>query len=102
MTEAEPSKVDGSRKKTGGRQKGTPNKATAEARAAIAMICEKRMAEFDTWLMDIKDPSERCNIFLRALEYHIPKLNRTEVAGDPKQPVRHTVVAFPWRENAGG
>lgn len=102
MTEDGPSKVDGNRKKTGGRKKGTPNKTTADARAAIALLCQKRIGEFDQWLMAVEDPAERCNIFLRALEYHVPKLNRTEVSGDPRQPVLHSIVAFPGRGNAGG
>ncbi|TAK84196.1 MAG: hypothetical protein EPO20_15095 [Betaproteobacteria bacterium] len=72
-------------KKTGGRKKGTPNKASADVRAAIALIAERNVEAFETWLAKIKDPARRCEVFLRVLEYHVPKLSRSDVTsgGEP-------------------
>jgi hypothetical protein len=65
----------------GGSRKGVPNKATADVRAAIALIAERNIEAFEGWLQDIEDPAKRCDVFLRAIEYHIPKLQRTELTG---------------------
>lgn len=65
-----------------GRPKGLPNKATLQAREAIARMVDDTAPEFVQWMMDIDDPAKRCDVWLRAAEYHIPKLARTEVTGD--------------------
>lgn len=77
--------------KTGGRVAGTPNKASAEARQAIAMFVEKNASKLDLWLTKVADgdpendikpnPAKAFELFQSVVEYHIPKLNRTEVAG---------------------
>ncbi|MCU0949531.1 MAG: hypothetical protein MUC68_00380 [Burkholderiaceae bacterium] len=64
-----------------GRPKGIPNKATRDVRAAIALIAERNVEAFEAWLQEIDDPAKRCDVFLRAIEYHIPKLQRTELTG---------------------
>lgn len=68
--------------KTGGRKAGTPNKSTQKVREAIAKIASRNIKDFERWLADIEDPAKRCDIFLRAIEYHIPKLSRAEVTGE--------------------
>lgn len=73
--------------KTGGRSKGTPNKSTAEVREAIAAFASANVDKMGTWLNQIDNPEKKLDLFLRAIEYHIPKLARTEVAGDPNAPV---------------
>ena len=65
--------------KTGGRQKGTPNKSTAEVREAIAAFASANVDQMGTWLNSIDSPEKKLDLFLRAIEYHIPKLARTEV-----------------------
>ena len=65
-----------------GRPKGVANKATLQAREAIARMVDDTAPEFVQWMMDIDDPAKRCDVWLRAAEYHIPKLARTEVTGD--------------------
>ena len=64
------------RHKTGGRVKGTPNKVTADVRAAIAAFAEANISKLQTWLDAIaaKDPARAAELLLRALEYHVPKL----------------------------
>ncbi|MDE2098913.1 MAG: hypothetical protein KGL39_16790 [Patescibacteria group bacterium] len=78
--------------KTGGRQPGTPNKATADVRATIAMFADDMAGEFKKWVQQTADglpeegvkpdPGKAAALYLTAIEYHIPKLARTEVSGN--------------------
>jgi hypothetical protein len=72
-----------------GRAKGVPNKSTAAVREAIAKMAEMNAPRFSNWLDQVaaKSPEKACDIYLRAIEYHIPKLARTEVTGTDGQPV---------------
>jgi hypothetical protein len=72
-----------------GRAKGVPNKSTAAVREAIAKMAELNAPRFAIWLDEVaqKSPEKACDIYLRAIEYHIPKLARTEVTGTDGQPV---------------
>ena len=72
-----------------GRQKGVPNKSTAAVREAIAKMAELNAPRFSNWLDQVaaKSPEKACDIYLRAIEYHIPKLARTEVTGTDGKPV---------------
>ena len=91
--------------KVGGRVAGTPNKATAEARQAIGLFVDKNAHRLDAWLdavalgdaaNDIKpNPAKAFELFQSVVEYHVPKLNRTEHAGDEKNPVK---LEFSWRQ----
>lgn len=80
--------------KTGGRQKGVPNKATKTAREAIAAMMELAAPKMAGWLEQVaaEDPAKAFDLVLKAAEYHIPKLARMEHAGDPESPVAVTVV----------
>jgi hypothetical protein len=90
------------RAKTGGRPKGTPNKVTAEARAAIAMFVEGNAGRLQGWLDAVADgtkdkktgeyitqpnPARAFELFQTVVEYHVPKLARTEVTGANGGPV---------------
>jgi len=72
-----------------GRAKGVPNKSTAAVREAIAKMAELNAPRFSNWLDQVaaKSSEKACDIYLRAIEYHIPKLARTEVTGTDGQPV---------------
>lgn len=63
-----------------GRPPGSPNKVTADVRRCIALVAEQLGPELINWLKRTakKSPAKAADIFLRALEYHIPKLARTE------------------------
>jgi hypothetical protein len=76
-----------------GRPKGSPNKSTAAVREAIAKMAEMNAPRFAMWLDEVaqKSPEKACDIYLRAIEYHIPKLARTEVTGTDGQPVQMQV-----------
>lgn len=70
-----------------GRPKGSPNKATQNAREAIAMLVEGNVGRLQGWLDAIAQderygPREAYRCFMDLIEYHVPKLARTEVTGD--------------------
>ena len=64
-----------------GRPVGAVNHVTKDVRKAIGLIAERNVEAFESWLAEIDDPKARCDIFLRMLEYHVPKLVRSEVSG---------------------
>lgn len=68
-----------------GRKRGVPNKATGDVRTVIAKIAEKNASKIDAWLARIgrKNPAKAMDLYLRMLEYHIPKLTRTEIVKPP-------------------
>ena len=97
--------------KTGGRVAGTPNKATAEARRAIASFVDGNAHRLVGWLDRVSDgvketvtdpktgeqkerwlvepnPARAFEMFQSVVEYHVPKLARMEVAGDQDNPVQ--------------
>jgi hypothetical protein len=87
-------------KKTGGgSRKGIPNRATADVRAAIAMIAQNQIANVERWLGEIEDPAKRVALFLNLCEYHIPRLARTELTG--KDGIELGVVVLPRKEMTG-
>jgi hypothetical protein len=74
--------------KWGGKAKGTPNKTTLEARQAIALFVDSNAHRLTEWLdavangdgADVKpNPSKAFELFQSVVEYHVPKLARTEV-----------------------
>jgi len=96
------SKVGKTRKKTGGRTGGTPNKVTQEAREAIALFVNDNAHRLTDWLdtvangdpsHDIKpNPAKAFELFQSVVEYHVPKLARTEVTGADQGPVEMVVT----------
>jgi len=106
-------------KKTGGRVAGTPNKASTEARQAIASFVDGNAHRLTGWLdkvaegvkvevMDDKgnvvgeeyvvppNPAKAFDMFQSVVEYHIPKLARQEHVGDDNKPlvIEHNVDVF--------
>lgn len=64
-----------------GRPKGVPNKATAQAREAIALFVDENAYRLQEWLDRVAqdDPEKAFNLFQSVIEYHIPKLARTDI-----------------------
>jgi hypothetical protein len=68
-----------------GRPKGTPNKATANAREAIARFVDGNAPKLQEWLEQIaatEGPLKAFQCFTDVIEYHVPKLARHEGAGE--------------------
>jgi hypothetical protein len=77
------------------RPKGTPNRATAAAREAIAAFVDGNAGRLQGWLDKVADgvidadgkyvvkpdPQKAFEMFQSVVEYHVPKLARTEVTG---------------------
>ncbi len=66
--------------KAGGGRKGVPNKATLLAREAIASFVDGNAHRLAKWLDEIAadSPKDAFNSFMSVVEYHIPKLARTD------------------------
>jgi hypothetical protein len=93
----------------GGRAPGTPNKATSEARQAIASFVDGNAHRLTEWLEKVAEgvkgveldkegnevevyvvppnPAKAFDMFQSVVEYHVPKLARHEHTGDPEAPV---------------
>jgi hypothetical protein len=74
-----------------GRPKGSPNKATANAREAIAKLVDDNAPRMQAWLEEIAKehgPLVAWKCMADVIEYHVPKLARTEVTGEGGGPVR--------------
>lgn len=67
----------------GGRPKGTPNKATAEAREAFKKLLDKNTPQMQKWLDQVamEDPAKAMDLVLKLAEYVLPKLQRQELTG---------------------
>jgi len=66
-----------------GRPKGVANKATLQAREAIAAFVDGNAHRLTEWLDRIAqdNPKAAFDCFQSVIEYHIPKLARTEHTG---------------------
>lgn len=67
-----------------GRPKGLPNKSTANAREAIARFVDGNADRLNGWLEEVyvrEGPREAFKCFTDLIEYHVPKLARTELTG---------------------
>lgn len=64
-----------------GRPAGSVAETTRLVREAVARFAQENVGNMGEWLKQIEDPAKRLDLFLRALEYHIPKVQRTELTG---------------------
>ena len=96
--------------KGAGRPLGSANKSTNAARQAIAAFVDGNAHRLTEWLDQVAqgvkvveqdedgepvekyivppNPAKAFDMFQSVVEYHVPKLARMEVAGDPNAPVR--------------
>ena len=94
-----------------GRKPGVPNKATSAAREAIAQFVDGNAHRLVEWLDEVAsgvtksgielkggpDPAKAFDMFQSVVEYHIPKLARTEQVGDKDAPIV-TKHVFEWAQ----
>ena len=89
------------RPKTGGRQKGTTNKVTAEFRETVRQLLEDNSANVGLWLSKVADgdgdsvkpdPGKALDLLAKLAEFAAPKLNRTEHVGGDGGPVQQSIT----------
>lgn len=72
-------------KKTGGgSRKGKPNRASEEARLALARLIDRNAERMQGWLDEIaveRGAQAAWDSFVSVIEYHVPKLARNEMTG---------------------
>ena len=77
------------------RPKGSPNKATAEAREAIARLVDGNAHRLNIWLDEIyekKGAEAAWRCMMDVIEYHVPKLARHEHTGQNGDKIRVEVT----------
>ena len=88
-----------------GRKPGIPNKSTTAAREAIAKFVDGNTHKMQEWLQSVAEgiqneegkyivapnPEKAFGMLQTVMEYHVPKLARTEAVGDAKAPQRMVV-----------
>ena len=94
-------KVAESGKRRGGRKAGIPNKTTAQAREAIALFVDGNAHRLAEWLDEVANgipdegikpnPAKAFELFQSVVEYHVPKLARTEITGADEGPIEMVV-----------
>lgn len=65
--------------RNGGRQKGTPNKTTAETKEMLKEVISNELNNIDD-LLDLLEPNERINAVIKLLPYIVPK--QVEILND--------------------
>ena len=79
--------------KTGGRRKGTPNKATTAKHAAIVASGDTPLDFMLRLMRDTSiDWSMRADMAKASAPYIHPKLASTEITGNADKPVQHKVT----------
>jgi hypothetical protein len=67
--------------KTGGRKKGTPNKATAEIRAQIKQILDAVLPDALNIIKAIEDPKKQIDAITNLLPYVVAKKTENQITG---------------------
>jgi hypothetical protein len=105
-----------------GRPKGVGNKSTGMAREAIARFVDGNASKMEEWLQSVAygiqatdkegnpkyssdgnpvyvvppNPEKAFGMLQAVMEYHVPKLARTEVVGDATAPITHI---YKWQDD---
>jgi hypothetical protein len=71
------------RKKTGGRQKGTPNKVTKALKAQLTGFVTDN---FEAFIEDLNNmyPDQRAKLYVKIFEYVLPKQKQIDLDGEVK------------------
>jgi len=83
-------------KKTGGRKKGAPNKATREFRETVQQLLDANADNVSAWLdqVAIVDPAKALDLVAKLAEFAAPKLSRAEHTGNDGGPLQVSVIRF--------
>lgn len=72
--------------KTGGRQKGTPNKVTAPLKELIKQFAIDKWPEFlESW-EHMESNKDKCDAYTKVLQYLLPKMASVDVSGKVEKP----------------
>lgn len=82
------------RKKTGGRQKGTTNKTTAELKSIITQIVGNQLDRLEGDLDKIRrqNPAKAVEIAAKLIDYVLPKQTKMELEGELKHKIDKIVI----------
>jgi hypothetical protein len=83
-----------------GRPKGLANKSTLAAREAIARFVDGNAHRVQIWLDAIAEtegPLKAFQCYTDMIEYHVPKLSRTELTGKDEGPVQMVIKWKPTK-----
>lgn len=64
--------------KTGGRQKGTPNKVTRNLRQALNDFLENNIHELQNCFDQLDDPKDKLTLLIKLAEFAIPKMRAVD------------------------
>lgn len=75
----------GGKREGSGRPKGKPNRVTREVREVLAEIAKRNAPAVEQWLAAAAeaDPARGMELYLRMIEYHLPKLREVNITGLP-------------------
>ena len=78
----------------GGRRPGALNRSTEEAKLAVARIANQGLDAFREDIEKIRkeNPIEAAKLYLRLLEYIVPKKSAIELKGEIKQQIQQVTV----------
>ena len=80
--------------KTGGRQKGTPNRTTKEAKQVLQNIVNKELENITT-LLDKLEPKERIDSIIKLLPYIVPKQQEIAIENRESEFKNITITIVP-------
>ena len=77
-----------------GRPRGKLNRSTEQAKLTLARIADEGLDNLKKDLQEIreKDPIKAAELYLKILEYIIPKQQRVEVRGEIEQKIQQITV----------
>ena len=80
--------------KLGGRKPGALNRSSEEAKLAVARIANQGLDAFREDIEKIRkeNPIEAAKLYLRLLEYIVPKKSAVELKGEIKQQIQQVTV----------
>jgi len=82
------------KKKEGGRQKGTPNKTTAQIKDMITALVGNQMEKWPAVIdkMMKEDPAEAMKITGRLIDYVLPKQTKIDLEGELRHKIEKITV----------
>lgn len=72
--------------KTGGRQKGTPNKVSAPLKELIKDFAIEKWPEFVKAWDNTESNKDKSDLYLKVVNYILPKMSSVDVSGKVEKP----------------